>query len=310
MSVGKKILLTILGIMVVLVVAIMGLTAKLYFDVKETAEKTYESAERTEQSEPIRSEEAKVEEQDAFTVLLMGIDTGDDGRTDQGRSDTMILATVSPKKEQTTLISLERDTYTEIIGHGTTEKLNSAYAYGGSGMAMDTVESLLDVPVDHYVTLNMAGLKELVDAVGGIQVSNDHQFTYSGSTFDIGLIQLDGANALKYARMRYDDPEGNYGRQERQRKVIMGIIRKAMSLSGATQYTSVLDSIAGNMKTDLTFDELRTLAVNYRGCFNKVIGEQLKGEGFMQDNISYQRVSDSEIARIQTLANEQLGLTQ
>lgn len=306
MSKGKKIFLVILGIMVVLVLAIVGVAAKVYFDVRETADKTYETAERT--GDTLRAKSVDVADKDAFSVLLLGIDTGDLGRTEQGRSDTMLLATVSPTKSQTTIVSLERDIYTEIVGHDSTEKLNAAYAYGGVGMAMDTVEHLVGVPVDHYVSINMAGLKDLVDAVGGVEVSNSFKFTYSGTTFDIGKIQLDGEDALKYCRMRYDDPDGNYGRQERQRKVIMAIANKALSLSGATKYQSILGTLGSNMKTDLTFDQMRTIAADYRGCFGNIKGDQLQGTGFTQDNVSYQSVSEEELARVRDELNDQLGI--
>lgn len=306
MSRGKKIFLVILGIMLALVIAIVGVVGKVYYDVQKTADKTYESAKREKST--LRTSGVDLKDKDAFSVLLMGIDTGDLGRTEQGRSDTMLLATVSPQNGKTTLVSLERDIYTEIVGHGTTEKLNAAYAYGGVGMAMDTVEKLLQVPVDHYISLDMAGLKELVDAVGGVDVNNSFKFTYSGSAFDIGKIHLNGEDALKYCRMRYDDPNGNYGRQERQRKVIMGIAGKAMSFSGATKYQSILNSISGSLKTDLTFDQMRTIAADYRGCFGDIDGDQLKGTGFTKDNISYQSVSDEELARVRTELNGQLGL--
>lgn len=305
MSLGKKIFLGILGVVLVLVIGVVGYATKVYFDVKGSAQSTFASVERTD---PIRTEPVNISEKEAFSVLLLGIDTGDLGRTEQGRSDTMLLVTVNPTAKQTTMVSLERDTYTPIVGHGTTEKLNAAYSYGGVGMAMDTVESLIGVPIDHYITLDMAGLSKLVDSLGGIEVNNSFAFDYEGTTFDIGTISLNGENALKYSRMRYDDPEGNYGRQERQRKVISAIVNKALSLSTVTQYQPILDTISSSMTTDFTFDEMQTLALDYRDCFTNIVGDQLKGTGFMQDGVSYQNVTPEEIARVQTLLNEQLAL--
>lgn len=162
-----------------------------------------------------------------FSVLLLGIDTGDDGRVEQGRSDTTIVATVNPRDKQTTLVSLARDTYVDIPGQGKQDKLNHAYAFGGASLAMDTVENYLNIPINHYVSINMAGLKELVNAVGGIEVNNNLTFSQDGYDFTIGKISLDGEQALSYSRMRYEDPNGDYGRQERQRKVIEGIVQKS-----------------------------------------------------------------------------------
>ena len=93
-------------------------------------------------------------------------------------------------------------------------------------MSMDSTEKLLGVPIDHYVSVNMHGLKEMVDAVGKIQLENNIEFTQDGYEFHQGPVQLDGDAALAYIRMRYDDPNGDYGRQERQRKVVMAIIKK------------------------------------------------------------------------------------
>lgn len=74
-------------------------------------------------------------------MLLLGIDTGDLGRTDQGRSDTMMVAAVNPTDQKTTIVSIARDTYVPIVGHGTDDKINHAYAFGGAAMSMNTVKA-------------------------------------------------------------------------------------------------------------------------------------------------------------------------
>lgn len=238
----------------------------------------------------------------------MGIDTGDLGRVDQGRSDTMMVATVSPEDKQTTIVSIPRDTYVEIVGHNTTDKINHAYAFGGAAMAMDTVQNYLDIPIDHYVSINMKGLKELVDAVGGIEVNNDITFSQDGYDFTIGKTTLDGDQALAYSRMRYEDPNGDYGRQERQRKIVEGIARKVLSLNGVSNYQSVLNALETNMRTDMSFTDMRKIAFDYRDAFGTIKQDQMQGEGFMQDGISYQRVSDQELERVQKELKDQLNL--
>lgn len=307
MSKGKKIFLIIFGIVAVLVIGIVGVGAKLYMDLSGSIQKTYESVER-DQEETKRDTKVDLSQNESFSVLLMGIDTGDLGRVEQGRSDTMMVATVSPEDNQTTIVSIPRDTYVDIIGRGTQDKINHAYAFGGAAMSMNTVENYLDIPIDHYISINMAGLKELVDAVGGIEVNNDLTFSQSGYDFTIGKITLDGDQALAYSRMRHEDPNGDYGRQERQRKIVEGIARKVLSFDGVSKYQGILSAVESNMKTDMSFDDLRTIALNYRDAFNTVKQDQLKGEGFMQEGISYQRVSDDELARVQTELKAQLNL--
>ncbi|RXW47921.1 transcriptional regulator [Enterococcus faecium] len=302
---GRKIFLIILAVLIVLVLAIVGVGAKLYLDLSHSIEKTYESVERTKGE---RVKPVDLDKQESFSVLLMGIDTGDLGRVDQGRSDTMMVATVSPEDKQTTIVSIPRDTYVDIVGRDTKDKINHSYAFGGTAMAMDTVQRYVDIPIDHYVSINMKGLKELVDAVGGIEVNNDFTFLQDGYDFPIGRITLNGDQALSYSRMRYEDPNGDYGRQGRQRKIVEGIAKKVLSLNGVSNYQSILNALESNMKTDMSFDEMKKIALDYREAFGKIKQDQLQGEGFMQDNISYQKVSDQELDRVKKELKDQMNL--
>ncbi|PLA79956.1 LytR family transcriptional regulator [Enterococcus faecalis] len=301
MSKGKKIFAIIFGIILVLFLAVVGMGAKLYWDVSKSMDKTYETVERSKKSQ------VNLNNKEPFSVLLLGIDTGDDGRVEQGSSDTTIVATVNPRDKQTTLVSLARDTYVDIPGQGKQDKLNHAYAFGGASLAMDTVENYLNIPINHYVSINMAGLKELVNAVGGIEVNNNLTFSQDGYDFTIGKISLDGEQALSYSRMRYEDPYGDYGRQERQRKVIEGIVQKVLSLNSVSNYQEILTAVSDNMKTDLSFDDMKKIALDYRSAFGKVKQDQLQGTGFMQDGVSYQRVDEQELTRVQQELKNQLN---
>lgn len=310
MSRGKKILLGILAFIVVLTLGVVGVGAKLYMDMSKSVQKTYQSVEREQKDlakSTIRETAVDLEKQEPFSILLLGIDTGALGRTEQGRSDTMMVATVNPENKQTTLVSIPRDTYVPIVGHGTDDKINHAYAFGGPEMSMNTVQNYMDIPIDHYVSINMGGLEQLVDALGGVEVANNQEFTQDGNTFAYGKISLNGEQALAYIRMRKNDPKGDYGRQERQRNVVQAIAKKALSLDGATNYSSILNAVSQNMKTDLTFDNLKTLALDYRNSLDNVRTLQLTGEGFMQDGVSYQRVSQDELTRVQKELKQQLG---
>lgn len=301
-SKSKKIFLTLLGILLAIILVIVGVGAKMYYDVKSTADDAYETVKRSGSEK----RQVNLSEQDPFSVLLLGVDTGALGRTEQGRSDTMMVATVNPSTNESLLVSLPRDTYAEIVGHNTEDKINHAYAFGGAAMSMDTVEKLLDIPINHYITINMEGIEALVDAVGGIEVNNPFEFTYEGTTFPKGSQSLDGEMALKYSRMRYDDPNGDYGRQERQRQIITGVSKKVLSTNGLTNYQSILTTMGENVKTDLSFTDMRTLMGDYRAAFGNIKSDQMKGEGFMQDGVSYQRVDATELKRVQDELKAQL----
>ena len=306
MSTGKKILLSVLGVIVVLLVAVGGYLGKVYFDVKKTADGVYEESTRIKSQ--LREKPVSVKQGEAMSILLLGIDTGEFDRTEQGRSDSMMIATVSPDKKQTTIVSIPRDTYTEIVGLGTLDKLNHAYAFGGPEMSMDSTEKLLGVPIDHYVSVNMHGLKEMVDAVGKIQLENNIEFTQDGYEFHQGPVQLDGDAALAYIRMRYDDPNGDYGRQERQRKVVMAIIKKAMSPSIIANYGTILNTLEDHVKTDIPWSQMTAMQSKYWDAFSHIENDQLQGVGAMREGVSYQDISPEELARVQALLKEQLDL--
>lgn len=307
MSKVQKFFIGILGVLLVLVIGVTAFATKIYFDVKGSVDKTYETVERQETGVS-RKEEVNLNNKDSFSILLMGVDTGDLGRTDTGRSDAIMVATVSPKDNKTQVVSIPRDTYMEIVGYGTYDKINHAYAFGGPAMSMDSLEKYLDIPIDHYAAINLRGIQDLVDAVGGVTVNNDLAFTIDGIPFDIGQIELNGEEALAFVRMRYDDPRGDYGRQERQRLVIQGIMQKLISMNSMTKYQSILDAISDNMKTDMDFSTMQKIALDYRDAFSTIQMDQLQGEGFMQDGVSYQRVSDEELTRVQAELKDQMNL--
>ena len=307
MSKVQKFFIGVLGVLLVLVIGVTAFATKIYFDVKGSVDKTYETVERQETGVS-RKEEVNLNNKDSFSILLMGVDTGDLGRTDTGRSDAIMVATVSPEDNKTQIVSIPRDTYMEIVGYGTFDKINHAYAFGGPAMSMDSLEKYLDIPIDHYAAINLKGIQDLVNAVGGVTVNNDLAFTSDGKSFDIGQIELNGEEALAFVRMRYDDPNGDYGRQERQRLVIQGIMQKLISIDSMTKYQSILDALSDNMKTDMDFSTMQTIALDYRDAFSTIQMDQLQGEGFMQDGVSYQRVSDEELARVQTELKDQMNL--
>ncbi|WP_317951459.1 LCP family glycopolymer transferase, partial [Rossellomorea marisflavi] len=156
-----------------------------------------------------RTEEVKFDKKHPFSVLLLGVD---ERAGDKGRSDTMIVVTVNPHEKTTKMLSIPRDTLVDIVGRGTRDKINHAYAFGGVEMSMDTVEEFLDIPIDYYAKINMEGFKDIVNAVGGVTVNNDFTFSSGGYTFNEGQLSLNGEKALAYTRMRKQDPRGDFGR--------------------------------------------------------------------------------------------------
>lgn len=118
---------------------------------------------------------AKISTRQPISVLILGVDQGIEGRHDRGNSDTLILATANPQKNKATMTSIPRDTLADIKGDPGDKyfmfRVNSAYEIGGSQASMETVSSLLNVPINYYLEVNMKALRSLVNAVGGVDVN-------------------------------------------------------------------------------------------------------------------------------------------
>lgn len=284
-----KWVLIVIGLFIVADVVLFG---KMYFDAKKSADSTYKQVKTTKLRNTPDLNNGK-----PFTVLILGTDTGEYGRTYQGRSDTMMLAAVSPKEKKTTLVSIPRDTKVAIPGYGYNNKINAAYSYEGTKGAVNIIQSYLDVPVDYYVEMNMKGLEELSAAVGPVKVENDLEFTNLNKTFKKGTVTIDEDNILAYTRMRYEDPRGDYGRQLRQRMVLEALVKKIATIGSVTKYQSILNAISSNMKTNLTFDDMKAIATKY-GSASKIEQVQLQGESQMIDGVSYEVVPQSNLDKV------------
>ncbi|MFD2729119.1 LCP family glycopolymer transferase [Enterococcus camelliae] len=312
MQIFRKVLVGVLALGIVLVTAATAYAAHLY----NTTSTTFDDISKTiSRKTDMRTEDVSIEDSEPFSILLMGIDTGALGRTEQGRSDSMMVVTVNPKTKQSTIVSLDRDILTNIVGYepnGTAyfDKLNHAYAFGSVDMAMDTIESLLDIPLDHYVSINMEGLSDLIDAVGGIEVDNKIDFTLDGVHVPVGKQKLNGKTGLAYSRMRHEDPEGDIGRQKRQREVVEKILRKVLSMDSITNYQKILNAVKKNVLTDLSFNEMLTIGKNYTAAFDTVKSYQLQGESQTINEVYYQILGVNELLSIQNILKKQLNLSE
>ena len=255
-----------------------------------------------------------IENAKPINILLLGIDNGAYGRpTEDGRSDTMLLLTSNPSEKKAQLLSIPRDTYTEIVGMNYYDKINHAYAYGQAKMAINSVEKLFDINIDFYMEINMSGLMEFVDAVGGIEVTSPLTFTYEGRSFEEGKKELlDGESALRFARMRYDDPEGDYGRQKRQRIVIEQLVKKMMSFNSITNFEKIMNAVKNNVKTDIPIGKIMALKNTYGPSFDHLEQAFIEERSLLLTNsigeqIYYSYATDEELLEKSNLIREYLG---
>lgn len=276
-----------------------GLAVYVYKELTDTASKVHEPIER----DNVR--EVEINKNQPLSFLLLGVDERDG---DRGRSDTIVVITVNPNKNSMTMFNIPRDTRTEIVGRGTEDKINHAYAFGGVPMAMDTVEQFLDIPIDYYVKVNMEAFKEIIDAVGGVEVVNNLAFSIDGYSFTEGPVTLDGDAALAYSRMRYEDPKGDLGRNMRQQQIIKAIIKKGASFSSVTKFGSILDSLEDHVKTNLTFDDMKKIQKHYRSATAKTETFEIKGTGKRINRIYYYLVSEEERDSVSKRLKEHLEI--
>ncbi|MDO3411681.1 LCP family protein [Saccharibacillus sp. CPCC 101409] len=246
---------------------------------------------------------ADLSENKPFNLLVLGVD---ERENDIGRSDAIMLLAVNPQKHSVLMFNIPRDTRTEIVGKGKTDKINHAYAFGGVDMSVDTVENFLDVPVDYYVKVNMEGLERIIDILGGVTVDNPFQFDFEHIAYDKGPIELNGHEALMYSRMRYDDPKGDIGRNERQQLVLSALIDKGKSVSNITKLNSILGAVKDNVKTNLTKDDMLDIVTKYRTQIETVDKDEVQGSGKRIDGIYYYMVDDAEKERIHAELTRQL----
>ncbi|CDQ19136.1 cell envelope-related function transcriptional attenuator common domain-containing protein [Halobacillus karajensis] len=247
--------------------------------------------------------EKKRKEREPLNILLMGVD---ERAGDSGRSDALMVLSLDPNNNRSQMISIPRDTRTEMVGDsahaGTLDKINHAYAFGGADMAILTVENFLDIDLDYYVQVNMEGLEEMVDAVGGITIQNEIEW-YGKDNFHYkkGELTMNGKEALGYVRMRYDDPKGDMGRNERQRKVIQGIVDKGMNVGSINKIDDVMDVLGKNVSTNMNFSTMQDLMKNYSDARENLSTYQMTGTGTKIGGIYYLEVPDQEVQEVREM---------
>ncbi|MFE8703400.1 LCP family protein [Cytobacillus sp. FJAT-54145] len=246
-----------------------------------------------------------LEEKEPISILLIGVDQR---KGDKGRSDTLILLTVNPKESSVKMVSIPRDTRTEIVGGGLDDKINHAYAFGGTKMTVDTVEHFFSVPIDYYVLVNMEAFQGIVDDLGGITINNPLDFNEAGHHFRKGEITLTGYETMLYVRMRKQDPYGDFGRQQRQREVIRGILNKGASLESLSKIKAILDTLEENVKTDISFGEMIDIHEHYKQTINDIETLELSGQGKILDGVYYLFVEEEVKLKVQETLLKHLEL--
>jgi LCP family protein required for cell wall assembly len=209
---------------------------------------------------------------DAKNILVLGTDSRDPNSPSGSRSDTIILAHLTKDRSSAQLVSIPRDTWVHIPRSpngrygNTNAKINAAFAWGGIPLMVQTVERFSGVRIDHVAMIDFSGFKEIVDALGGVEIDVEESFTSTHSlnpnsirSFRKGRQVMDGAAALDYARERFAFRDGDFARIRHQQQVIKAILDKASSgglLTNPVRLNSFLRATADAVAVDQTFDVL------------------------------------------------------
>ncbi len=310
-----------------LLLTLIAMGAVVYFVmmlnmVDSRVNESYVSLERGQST--LREEDAE-NITNSFTVLILGVDqlAEEDVVEDElypdveyHRSDTMILATFNKDDDEVKMVGIPRDTITYIDEVGYFDKINHAHMFGGPDAAADTVESLLNVPVDYYITVNMNAVVDVVDALGGVEFDvpfdmNEPNSANNGRVIlEEGTQTLDGEGALAVVRSRRVDSD--LSRNNRQIEMVFKIMDKSKSTEALMNLDELIDVVADNISHNIPGDKMRGLATYY--AFNNLTfnSVQIHGEDYWtEDKRAYfYRPNEEHLYLISNTLREELGLSE
>lgn len=307
----RKILTVSLIIVASLLISLTTYAAYLTKKAETAADNAFEVVDRVKP--PLRDE--KVEPvNDNISVLFVGIDDSEQrGQGDtNSRSDALMLATLNNKSKTVKLVSIPRDSYVYIDEVGYKDKITHAHAYGGTRASIETVEDLLEVPVDYYVKMNFDAFIDVIDALGGIEAEVPYKLLEKDENdqrtvqLEPGLQELNGREALALARTRKLDNDIERGK--RQQMILSSIIKKASSASSFTKYGDVIEAVGDNMKTDLTFDEMKSFFEYIKGGIPQIDTLTLDGYDDMSTGTYYWQLEEESLDETRDILKSHLGL--
>lgn len=303
----------VIGVIVVIGLFVCGM---IYKNLRDTTQNMYTPVAKNIKSNRGRNLNDLLNQKKPINILLLGTDTGAMGRHWKGRTDTIMMMSINPKTNSTSIISIPRDSnaiFPDFPQYGVT-KINSAYTLGGVSETIKTLDKYYSVPLDGYIMINMGGLKKAIDQVGGIDVTSPLTFNNMGYSFVEGhTYHMDGKKALAFAQLRHGDPRQDYGRQDRDRRVIMALLKKSVSPTTLLNQ-KFLNSISDEMQTDLTMNQMYKIAMDYRKATSNLQQDHAQGVSKQTMNPKFglmeiEVVSKSERQRVSNKIRDALDLS-
>jgi len=251
---------------------------------------------------------------DNISILIMGIDSSNiRNNAENARTDSLMVATLNKEKKSVKLLSIPRDSYVYIPEVGYSTKINHAHAFGGTKGTIETVENLLDIPIDYYVKVNFEAFIDVVNALDGVTVNVPFEFKEQDSKDKAGAIhlypgeqKLDGEKALAFARTRKVDNDIERGK--RQQQIIKAIMNKATSVSSVTKYDDMIKAVGKNMTTNLTFDDIKSLIAYGTSGKPKLETLTLKGRDYQPGKTYYYQLDGVALSQLKHKLQRHLGV--
>ncbi|SIT69191.1 LCP family protein [Edaphobacillus lindanitolerans] len=249
---------------------------------------------------------------DNVSILFIGVDDSEVRSDSHSRSDALMLATLNNKEKTVKLVSIPRDSLVYIKEVGYQDKITHAHAFGGVPASINAVEATLGVPVDYYVKMNFNAFIDIVDALDGIQVNVPYERVEldenDKKTIHLmpGYQKLDGRHALALARTRKADNDVERGK--RQQMILQAMMKKASSVSSISKYGEVIDAIGGNMATDLTFNDMKSLLAYLKDGMPEIETISLEGEDDMSTGIYYWKLDAESLKETSQKLRDHLQL--
>lgn len=280
---------------------------------KDVTDDAHQALDRGDKSE---EREEKVDPNyDNISILFLGVDDSEVRDVEgNARSDAMVLATLNEKEKSIKLVSIPRDSYVEIPSKGYKDKITHAHAFGGVDLAVSTVENMFDIPVDYYVRLNFNAFIDTVNALGGVEYDVPFDIAEKNSKdideaikLEKGEQELNGEEALALARSRQYDNDLERG--QRQMEIMRAIFQEASKAKSIGNYSSLIDSIGQNMKTNMAFEDITALHDYFLTREKTEIDSmQLEGEDSYINDIYYYQLKDQSLTNIQSKLQVHLDL--
>jgi len=270
-----------------------------------------------------------------LSFVILGRDTRKE--TGSLNTDVMIVSVVNPKTKQVTMMSIPRDTRVKIPGYRGYHKINAVFANGeaerrqaeangqvatenGVTLTKKTLEQVLGIPINHYVEVDFDGFKSVIDELGGVEVNVDRKLVYDDPTdnthinLEPGLQTLNGEQALGYVRHRHDNRgtkyySNDFDRNRRQQEVIKSVMDKLSSFEGFTKIFRVIEVASEHVHTDLSKDQIKGLAYDFKGISSSNI-KTIENGAFWNASSGYTLLPREKRDEIRQVLRSEMNLTE